>query len=87
MPFIGRKHVSYRIRAMLLDDKLNAFINRENVFCRQKPNKQLTVNKLQKRLILAVFRTEFGFAGEEGQNEPGFFPFPGGFRLKVDYLA
>ena len=72
---------------MLLDDKLNAFINQENVFCRQKPNKQLTVKKLQKRLILAVFRTEFVIAGEEGQNEPGFFPFPGGFRMKVDYLA
>ena len=81
MPFIAQEHAFHSIKAMLLCDKLNAFISRGDAVRLLQPHKPLAISKLQKWLILAVFRTKFGFAGEEGQNEPGFFPFPGGFKL------
>jgi len=81
MPFTARKHAFYRVKALLLCDKLNALTSQEHAFCRPNKHKRLAISMLQKRLILAVFRTKFGIAGEEGQNEPGFYSFPGGFKL------
>jgi len=81
MPFTARKHTFYRVKALLLRDKLNAFIGQEHAFCRPNKHKRLAISMLQKRLILAVFRTKIGIAGEEGQNEPGFYLFRGGFKL------
>ena len=81
MPFTARKHTFYRVKALLLRDKLNALTGQEHAFCRPNKHKRLAINMLQKRLILAVFRTKLGVAGEEGQNELGFSRFRGGFRL------
>ena len=81
MPFIGQKHAFYRVKAMLLSDKSNAFTSRKHAVCCLFLRKQLEIRSLRKRSILAFFRIKFGLAGYEGLNEPGFFSFRSGFKL------
>jgi len=41
MPFIGQKHAFYRVKAMLLSDKSNAFTSRKHAVCCLFLRKQL----------------------------------------------
>jgi len=83
MPFIAQKHVSYRIKAMLLSDKSIALINREQCSFHSILRKRLTTNDLQTLLILGDFRTKIEIPDDEGQNDPRLLSDSGAFRLKV----
>ena len=76
MRFIDRKHAFYRIKAMLLSDKLNALIFRENTrFC----NRMIS-NDLQNACFLQIFVPQRAFFCRRGKTKRNFLKIRNSFQ-------
>ena len=78
MSFIDRKHAFYRIKAMLLSDKLNALIFRKIIrFCNR-----LISNDLQNACFLQIFVPQRAFFCRRGKTKRDFLKIHNSFQRR-----